>query len=122
MQAFSIFHHFWLVWWNFEKLHVTMLIWLAMFVSTIVFPFMGMKLWANIGSSKVTLSDQIPFIVFYIAYLLAFFYLSLWALFALNLPCACNLSYFQNLHFNTYFILIRRFVYRYLRKRKSIFW
>uniref|UniRef100_A0A915DCW8 O-acyltransferase n=1 Tax=Ditylenchus dipsaci TaxID=166011 RepID=A0A915DCW8_9BILA len=61
-------HHLWLIFWNFEQLPMTILVWSVMFLSTTVFIYGGMTVWTRIKCEKLTLSNQL---VFLISFLLA---------------------------------------------------
>ncbi|KAI1728368.1 MBOAT, membrane-bound o-acyltransferase family domain-containing protein [Ditylenchus destructor] len=83
-------YHFWLIVWNFEQLPITLTAWLAMFLSTILFTYYGMRFWSRIGCAKLTLFNQSPFLFAYIGYIIALFYYSLKFVFMWKLNCACS--------------------------------
>ncbi|KAI6202763.1 hypothetical protein M3Y94_00478000 [Aphelenchoides besseyi] len=83
-------HHLWLIWWNFRQLPQTMFVWSLMFGSTILFIYHGMRLWSTRPSKEVSIQTQWPFLVAYIGYLLALFFLPLRFLYIAELNCACS--------------------------------
>uniref|UniRef100_A0AC34QZK5 Uncharacterized protein n=1 Tax=Panagrolaimus sp. JU765 TaxID=591449 RepID=A0AC34QZK5_9BILA len=83
------FHHFWLIWWNFDQLPLTLLAWSAMFASNAVV-FAGLKLWSLTPAKRVTFFTEMPWILAFLGYYIAFFYLSLKFLFVQQLNPACS--------------------------------
>lgn len=67
-----------------------MVAWSAMFLSTLVVPYGGMRLWANIGVERCSMWNHLPFLCGYLAYLAGLFYYSLRFLFAWELEPACS--------------------------------
>uniref|UniRef100_A0A914D443 Uncharacterized protein n=1 Tax=Acrobeloides nanus TaxID=290746 RepID=A0A914D443_9BILA len=61
-----------------------------MFISTIIFPYAGLKLWAHIASKNVSIWTELPYLAGYIAYLMCLFYFPLKFLFYMKLNSACS--------------------------------
>uniref|UniRef100_A0A914MM21 O-acyltransferase n=1 Tax=Meloidogyne incognita TaxID=6306 RepID=A0A914MM21_MELIC len=76
-------HHLWLFRWNFIQFPQTMLIWLIMFLSTLIFPFYLFNF------KTTTFINFWLFIFIYCLYQVGLFYFSLKALFWLELRGAC---------------------------------
>lgn len=79
------FYHLWLIRWNFAQLPQTMSLWTAMYCSTIAIPYYGLKFFANFHMRW----SQTIFITIHICYIFGLFYLSIRALFWLQLKGAC---------------------------------
>lgn len=61
-----------------------------MFLSTILFPYAGLKLWAHIPAKHVSLRSELPYLMAYVAYIIALFYVPLRFLFYMKLHPACS--------------------------------
>ncbi|CAJ0583601.1 unnamed protein product, partial [Mesorhabditis spiculigera] len=82
-------HHTWLIWWNFEKFPLTMIVWGLMFASTLI-PYYALKAWAQMPEKEVTFQSSGVWIAALTGYIFLLFYLPLQFLFSAELNCACS--------------------------------
>ncbi|MFH4974081.1 hypothetical protein AB6A40_000790 [Gnathostoma spinigerum] len=89
VQYANPFYHMWLIFWNFQNLTSTLIVWCLMAISIVV-PYTVLLNWSNIPTKQVSLSTEWPMILLYVLYLFSLFFFPLKYLFAFDLNPACS--------------------------------